>query len=48
MIKRMFFGLALFVALFTILAWQFAVAELAELQSQPQIQIEESTAEVPQ
>lgn len=48
MIKRMFFGLALFIALFTMVAWQIAMAELAELQSQPQIQIEESTAEAPQ
>jgi len=46
MIKRMFFGLAVFVALFTLLAWQFAVAELAELQTQPEITVEESTAEV--
>lgn len=46
MIKRIFFGLAIFVALFTLLAWQFAMAELAELEAQPQITVEESTAEV--
>lgn len=46
MIKRMFFGFAVFVGLFTLLAWQFAVAELAELQDDPQVTVEEATAEI--
>ena len=32
--KRLFFGLFLFVMLFTMGAWQFAAAELEELQEE--------------
>lgn len=32
--KRMFFGFTLFVIMFTMVAWQFAAAELAEIQSE--------------
>ncbi len=33
--KRMFYGFTLFVFLFMLVAWQFAAAELAELQAKP-------------
>ncbi|MFD0977490.1 hypothetical protein [Salinimicrobium gaetbulicola] len=47
MIKRMFFGFTLFVALFTLVAWQFAKEELTELQpSEPQLTVEETTLDV--
>ena len=35
--KRMFFGLTLFAMLFTLVAWQYASAELVELQNKPQV-----------
>lgn len=47
MIKRMFFGFTLFVALFTLVAWQFAKEELTELQpSEQQVTMEETAVEV--
>lgn len=33
--KRMFFGFALFALLFTLVVWQYAAAELVELQKKP-------------
>lgn len=33
--KRMFFGLSVFALLFTLVAWQYASAELVELQKKP-------------
>lgn len=44
--KRMFFGFALFVAIFMSIAWQFAVAELADIQSKAKPSIKEQTTEV--
>lgn len=35
--KRMFFGLTLFAMLFTLVAWQYASAELVELENQPEL-----------
>lgn len=46
MIKKMFFGFALFVALFTLAAWQFAKEELNEMQPEPQVTVEETTEKV--
>lgn len=47
MIKRMFFGFTIFVALFTLVAWQFAKDELTEIQpSEPQLTAEETTVDV--
>jgi len=46
MIKRLFFGFALFVALFTLIAWQFAKEELTEIQAEPQVTVEDTSAEV--
>jgi hypothetical protein len=34
--KRMFYGFTLFVVLFMLVAWQFAAAELAEIQAEPE------------
>ena len=34
--KRMFFGLTLFAMLFTMVAWQYASAELVELKKKPE------------
>ena len=42
----MFIGFALFVAVFMSIAWQFAVTELAEIQSERKASIEESTLDV--
>ncbi|WP_424492497.1 hypothetical protein [Salinimicrobium sp. GXAS 041] len=34
--KRMFFGLTIFAMLFTLVAWQYASAELVELEKKPE------------
>ncbi|MGB7785591.1 MAG: hypothetical protein WBL27_05770 [Salinimicrobium sp.] len=44
--KRMFYGFTLFVFLFLLVAWQFAAAELAELQAQPKSPVEEKESEL--
>lgn len=45
MVKRMFFGFALFIALFTLVAWQFAKEELTEIQTEQQVTVEETALE---
>lgn len=35
--KRLFFGLTLFAMLFTLVAWQYASAELVELEKNPHL-----------
>lgn len=44
--KRMFYGFTLFVFLFMLVAWQFAAAELAELQSKQNNSAEEKKSEM--
>jgi hypothetical protein len=44
--KRMFYGFTLFVVLFLLVAWQFAAAELAELQSKPKVPSEKEKTEL--
>lgn len=44
--KRMFYGFTLFVFLFMLVAWQFAAAELAELQAKPKSPVQEKETEL--
>lgn len=39
--KRMFIGLTLFAMLFTLVAWQYASAELVEIQEEVELVSEE-------
>ncbi len=39
--KRMFFGLTIFAMLFTLVAWQYASAELVELEKNPELSQQE-------
>lgn len=44
--KRMFYGFTLFVFLFMLVAWQFAAAELAELQTETKTPVEKPESQV--
>ncbi len=44
--KRLFFGFALFVGLAMMVAWQFAAAELADLQKNASPTLKKSNIEV--
>ncbi|MFV8836983.1 hypothetical protein [Salinimicrobium soli] len=46
--KRMFYGFTLFVSLFMLVAWQFAAAELAQLQSKSKIPSQKDKTELAQ
>ncbi len=41
--KKMFFGLTFFAMLFTLVAWQYASAELVELEKKPALTHEKYT-----
>jgi hypothetical protein len=44
--KRLFFGFAFFIGFFMLIAWQFAAAELADLQNERQNSIQEQSTEL--
>ncbi|MCC8359268.1 hypothetical protein [Salinimicrobium sediminilitoris] len=44
--KRLFFGFAFFVGFSLLVAWQFAAAELADLQKEVDVPIEKENIEV--
>ncbi|MCY2686260.1 hypothetical protein [Salinimicrobium sp. TH3] len=44
--KRLFFGFAFFVGFSLLVAWQFAAAELADLQKEVDVPIEKENVEV--
>ena len=44
--KRLFFGFACFVGFALLIAWQFAAAELADLQKERDSAIEKQTTEI--
>ena len=43
--KRLFYGFALFITLFMLVAWQFAAAELADIQTEQKSSIEKRTSQ---
>ncbi|UZH56406.1 hypothetical protein JRG66_05965 [Salinimicrobium tongyeongense] len=44
--KRLFFGFACFVGFSLLIAWQFAAAELADLQKQEDMTVEKESTEL--
>lgn len=44
--KRLFFGFALFVGFALTIAWQFAAAELADLQGEPKSAVQKNSSEI--
>ena len=44
--KRLFFGFACFVGFALLIAWQFAAAELADLQKERNSALEKQTTEI--
>ncbi|MFD2517129.1 hypothetical protein [Salinimicrobium flavum] len=44
--KKIFYGFSFFVFLFTMVVWQFAAAELAELQDEPRSNMKNQTSEI--
>ena len=43
--KRLFYGFAFFVTLFMLVAWQFAAAELVDIQVQQESSIEQKASQ---
>lgn len=43
--KRLFYGFALFISLFMLVAWQFAAAELVDIQTEKKSAIEKRTSQ---
>lgn len=44
--KRLFFGFAFFIGFFILVAWQFAAAELADLQNESKNSVQKKTTEL--
>ncbi|WP_156879208.1 hypothetical protein [Salinimicrobium xinjiangense] len=44
--KRLFFGFAFFIGFFLLVAWQFAAAELADLQKEEQNSVKVQATEL--
>lgn len=44
--KRLFYGFALFITLFMLVIWQFAAAELADIETKQEYSIDKTSSQM--